>query len=110
MSATRLTTKRVEKPRGRINLWPGFGSVVPGGATVGEIWFEAPSDPELLIKYLFTSEKLSIQDHPDDMAARARGYPRGKDEAWVELAADPRASIAIGTEGRQSRTFGHFCR
>ena len=97
MTATRLTTKRVEKPWGRISLWPGFDSVVPGGAPVGEIWFEAPGDPQLLIKYLFTSEKLSIQVHPDDMAARARGYPRGKDEAWVVLAADPHATIAIGT-------------
>jgi mannose-6-phosphate isomerase len=99
MPAIRLETKRVEKPWGRNTLWPGFGDVPAGGAPVGEIWFEAPGDgdPELLVKYLFTSEKLSIQVHPDDAAARARGYPRGKDEAWVVLAADPHATIAIGT-------------
>jgi mannose-6-phosphate isomerase len=98
MPATRLTTKRVEKPWGRRDLWPGFDDVPPGGEPVGEIWFEAPApDPELLVKYLFTSEKLSIQVHPDDEAARAKGYPRGKDEAWVVLAAEPDASIAIGT-------------
>ena len=44
----------------------------------------APS-AELLVKYLFTSERLSIQVHPDDAAARARGYARGKDEAWYVL-------------------------
>jgi mannose-6-phosphate isomerase len=55
------------------------------------------SGPELLIKYLFTSDRLSVQVHPDDATAREHGYARGKDEAWVVLAADPHASIAIGT-------------
>ena len=108
MSAIRLTTKRVEKPWGRTELWPGFENVEPGGKPIGEVWFEAPKDadgkdPELLIKYLFTSEKLSVQVHPDDAAARAAGYPRGKDEAWVVLAADPHATIAIGTLSPISR-------
>lgn len=102
MTVTRLTTKRVAKPWGRHDLWPAFDPVPDGGDPIGEIWFElpgtAPGDsPELLIKYLFTSARLSIQDHPDDAAARASGYPRGKDEAWVILDAEPHASIAIGT-------------
>ncbi|WP_404710794.1 class I mannose-6-phosphate isomerase [Sphingomonas sp. MMS24-J13] len=104
MSAIRLTTKRVEKPWGRDTLWPGFPDVAPGGEPVGEVWFEVPGEkdgttggPELLIKYLFTSDKLSVQVHPDDKDAQARGYPRGKDEAWVVLDAEPHASIAIGT-------------
>src|SRR3546814_14185834 len=69
------------------------------GEPVGEIWFQMPdgSEPELLVKYLFTSENLSIQVHPDDEGAKARGYPRGKDEAWVVLEADPGATIALGT-------------
>ncbi|WP_157218856.1 class I mannose-6-phosphate isomerase [Flavisphingomonas formosensis] len=105
MPATRLTTKRVEKPWGRRDLWPGFGDVPAGGDPVGEIWFEDPrgGDPVLLIKYLFTSEKLSVQVHPDDAEARARGYPRGKDEAWVVLSAEPHATIAIGTLQVMSR-------
>ncbi|WP_174273818.1 class I mannose-6-phosphate isomerase [Sphingomonas bacterium] len=104
MTATRLTTKRVEKPWGRRDLWPAFDSVPEGGAPVGEIWFEVPGEqdgttdgPELLIKYLFTSDRLSVQVHPDDAAARAKGYPRGKSEAWVILDADAHASIALGT-------------
>ena len=97
MSATRLITKRVEKPWGRFDLWRGFANA-EGKEPIGEIWFEQPGggDPELLVKYLFTSERLSIQVHPDDAAARAKGYPRGKDEAWVVLAAEPHACIAIG--------------
>lgn len=98
MPATRLITKRVEKPWGRFDLWPGFANA-EGKEPIGEIWFEQPGggDPELLVKYLFTSERLSIQVHPDDAAARAKGYPRGKDEAWLILAAEPHACIAIGT-------------
>ncbi|UAK23600.1 class I mannose-6-phosphate isomerase [Sphingomonas nostoxanthinifaciens] len=104
MTATRLTTKRVEKPWGRRDLWPAFDSVPEGGDPVGEIWFEVPGQkdgdpngPQLLIKYLFTSDKLSVQVHPTDAQAQSKGFPRGKDEAWVILDAEPRASIALGT-------------
>lgn len=103
MPAQRLTTLRVEKPWGRHTLWPGFGNVPEGGAAVGEIWFDASAcfapgtDPELMVKYLFTSERLSIQVHPDDAAAQAAGYKRGKDEAWLVLDAEPESTIALGT-------------
>src|ERR1044072_1352331 len=49
-----------------------------------------------MIKYLFTSERLLIQVHPDDVLARANGHKRGKDEAWVVLATEPDAQIGIG--------------
>lgn len=105
MPANRLTTLRVEKPWGRHDLWPGFGDVPEGSAPVGEIWFDAGpgADPELLVKYLFTCERLSIQVHPDDAAAQAAGYKRGKDEAWLVLAAEPDATIALGTREVTSR-------
>lgn len=105
MAAIRLVTHRVEKPWGRRRLWHGFEDVPPGGAPVGEIWFQHPGgeEPELLVKYLFTSDRLSIQVHPDDAAARAAGYPRGKDEAWLVLAAEPGATIALGTREVMSR-------
>ena len=98
MTALRLITRRVEKPWGRHDLLPAFGHVAEGDDAVGEIWFEDPhgSDAELLIKYLFTSEKLSIQVHPDDAMARRQGHMRGKDEAWLVLEADPGATIGIG--------------
>ena len=97
MTAVRLTTKSVGKPWGRRKLWPGF-EAQETGEPIGEIWFqdETGSKTELLVKYLFTSEKLSIQVHPDDAQARARGFPRGKDEAWLILAAEPDSTIALG--------------
>jgi mannose-6-phosphate isomerase len=104
MSAVRLTIKRVEKPWGRRDLWHAFHPVPAGGDPIGEIWFEVPGEkdgtsegPELLIKYLFTSDRLSVQVHPNDATALKQGYPRGKDEAWVILRAEPHASIALGT-------------
>lgn len=98
MTVTRLETRRVEKPWGRRDIPAAFGAVDEGAEPVGEVWFEDPrgTEPELLIKYLFTSERLSIQVHPGDEAARAAGYPRGKDEAWVVLRAEPDATIGIG--------------
>jgi len=99
MPANRLDTHRVEKPWGRHRLWPGFEDPAPDAEPIGEIWFQSPGDaaPDLLIKYLFTSEKLSVQVHPDDVQAQARGLPRGKDECWLILAAEPDSTIAIGT-------------
>jgi mannose-6-phosphate isomerase len=98
MTAMLLPTRRVAKPWGRRKLWPGFDDAAPDEGPIGEIWFSSAQsdDPELLVKYLFTSEKLSVQVHPDDEAARARGYPRGKDEAWLVLAAEPESTIALG--------------
>lgn len=105
MASIRLSTIRVEKPWGRYRLWPGFDDPAPDVAPIGEIWFDAPTgkEPDLLVKYLFTSERLSIQVHPDDAQARARGLARGKDEAWVILAAEPGATIALGTVRPVSR-------
>jgi mannose-6-phosphate isomerase len=100
MPATKLSTIRINKPWGRHVLWPGFEDAPADGEPVGEIWYkvaDSAPEPELLVKYLFTSERLSIQVHPDDNAARAAGYPRGKDEAWLILAAEPDATIALGT-------------
>jgi mannose-6-phosphate isomerase len=99
MACLHLSTIRVEKPWGRRQLWAGFADPAPDEPPVGEIWFDVPAarDAELLVKYLFTSERLSIQVHPDDAQARARGFARGKDEAWVILDALPGATIALGT-------------
>lgn len=98
MPVRKLSTIRVEKPWGRHRLWPGFNDPAAEAQPVGEVWFDLPGqDPELLVKYLFTSERLSIQVHPDDEQARAQGFPRGKDEAWVILDAEDDARIALGT-------------
>lgn len=98
MPATKLTNHRVEKPWGRHDLAPLFDNPPAGAPAVGEIWYDDPSAKprDLLIKYLFTSERLSVQVHPDDTAAQARGFPRGKDEAWIILSAEPDSTIALG--------------
>ena len=100
MPATLLQTHRVEKPWGRHDLWPGFDDQPADQPPIGEIWFQEPGDtkPDLLIKYLFTAQHLSVQDHPDDAQAHARGLPRGKDECWNILAARPESTIALGTK------------
>lgn len=93
----RLREHRVTKPWGRTDIPPQFGAT--SGERLGEIWFQRDdgrTDDPLLVKYLFTSDRLSVQVHPDDSAAHAAGHPRGKDEAWVVLDAEPGARIGIG--------------
>lgn len=93
----KLTTKIVDKPWGRCGIDPRFG--VDADRQVGEIWFEPPAgrDLDVMVKYLFTTERLSIQVHPDDETARKRGHPRGKDECWIVLDAAEDAELGIGT-------------
>ena len=100
MSATLLHPRRVEKSWGRHDLGFGFGDVARSDAPVGEVWFQESGDTksEVLIKYLFTGERLSVQVHPNDDQAQARGLPRGKDECWIILEAKPGATIALGPE------------
>jgi mannose-6-phosphate isomerase len=97
LGVRRLASRHVERIWGRRDL---AGAFAPPGETgsepIGELWFEDAADADLLVKYLFTSERLSIQVHPDDAAARAQGYKRGKDEAWYVLSAEPGAVIGLG--------------
>jgi mannose-6-phosphate isomerase len=96
MGARKLVTRQIGKVWGRRDLPPAFGPVP--GEPVGEIWFEDSSSEEhaLLVKYLFTSEHISIQVHPDDASARAAGHPCGKEEAWLIVDAEPGAVIGMG--------------
>lgn len=88
-----LPIRTVEKPWGRDELPPPFHA--PADTRVGEIWFEPPPQlDDLLVKYLFTSEKLSVQVHPRNADAPAGS--RGKEECWLILDADPGAALAIG--------------
>jgi len=92
-----LATRIVDKPWGRRGIDPRFH--VDPQRQVGEIWFEPPADRPLdvMVKYLFTTERLSVQVHPGDATARERGYPRGKDECWIVLDAADDAELGIGT-------------
>lgn len=79
----KLTPRYVEKPWGRTRLPAMFEP--PAGKRIGEVWFEGGSELPLLAKYLFTSERLSIQNHPPS-----------KHECWLVLEAEPGAILGLG--------------
>lgn len=91
-----LPTRSVEKPWGRAILPAPF--VAEGGAKIGEIWFEPPPElPELLVKFIFTSEKLSIQCHPSNTQTQIAGIGKqGKEECWLVIDAEPDAVLGVG--------------
>jgi mannose-6-phosphate isomerase len=90
----KLERRYVEKPWGRTQLPPMFDA--PAGERIGEVWFTGGAELPLLAKYIFTSERLSIQVHPDDAQARARGLAQGKSECWTILDAEPGATLGLG--------------
>lgn len=90
----KLEQRFVEKPWGRTELPPMFDA--PEGKRVGEVWFTGGGDLPLLAKYIFTSERLSVQVHPNDEQARARGLGQGKSECWYILDAEPGATLGLG--------------
>jgi len=80
------------------------------GKTLAEAWrempaewrgaqFAKPGDFPLLVKFIFPTDKLSIQVHPDDAYAsvheKAAGG-RGKTEMWHVVSAEPGASLLVG--------------
>lgn len=91
-----LPIRQVEKPWGKDVLPAPF--TAPEGQRIGEIWFEPPAElPELLVKYIFTSEKLSVQVHPSDAQTMAKGIgAQGKEECWFIIDAEPGATLGIG--------------
>lgn len=97
-----LPTREVEKPWGKDVLPAPFAA--PEGQRIGEIWFEPPAAlPELLVKYIFTSEALSVQVHPTDAQTIAKGLGRqGKEECWLIVAAEPGATLGIGFDAEIS--------
>jgi len=82
------------------------------GKTLAEAWrglpadwrgtnFAAPVDFPLLLKFIFPTDKLSIQVHPDDTYAsiheKASGG-RGKTEMWHVVSAQKGASLLAGLQ------------
>src|SRR5678816_2288188 len=79
---TRLTPRLVPKVWGSTHLQPWYANAAQ---KIGEVWFESDPRPPLLVKFLFTTENLSVRVHPE-----------GKTEMWHILAAEPGAKIAAG--------------
>jgi mannose-6-phosphate isomerase len=87
--AVRLSVRLVERVWGRTNLAPWYAEAA---RPIGEAWFTYPEELPLLVKLIFTNERLSVQVHPDD----GEDGPRGKTEMWHILEAEPGATIALG--------------
>jgi len=80
------------------------------GMSLGEAWRYMPvewrgercaatQDFPLLVKFIFPTDKLSIQVHPDDQYAskhEAAAGGRGKTEMWHVVSAEPDAQVFIG--------------
>lgn len=94
----RLPTRFLEKVWGTPDLLPWFPT---SDKKIGEVWFEA--DLPLLVKFVFTSERLSVQVHPNNDFAAAHEDSFGKTEMWYVMRADPGARIAIGFRESISR-------
>lgn len=88
MKIRRLNSKALEKVWGTPETEPWYPR---SGRKTGEVWFSAPEEPRLLVKFLFTSESLSVQVHPGDSASGP-----GKTEMWHVLRAAPGARLALG--------------
>lgn len=96
-------------------VWTAMDAIVAGGPatgrTLGELVVAEPAALlgerglavtggrplfPLLIKLIDAAENLSIQVHPDDVAAGQDGDRLGKTEAWHVLAAEPGAGLYVG--------------
>lgn len=91
--------RRLE-PRFVERVWGG--PLLPlSGLRIGEVWFDGGP---LLIKFLFTTEPLSVQVHPDDAYAAAHeGGSAGKTEMWHVLSATPDAWLQLGFDRVRTR-------
>jgi len=91
----RLKTAFHEKLWGVTALEPWFR---PSKEKIGEVWFSNPgAEPlPLLVKMIFTSDRLSVQVHPGDTYALAHEGSRGKTEMWYVLRAESGAQLAAG--------------
>jgi mannose-6-phosphate isomerase len=115
-----------ERVWGRESLAPYYSSASGVNKRIGEIWFTfsendtalgkplreviseysgilgAGAHPEhadvcpLLVKLIFTTERLSVQVHPDDEYAREHHGCLGKTEAWYVMDTQPPGEVAVG--------------
>lgn len=77
-SPRRLASRLVERPWG------------------GEVWYTDDPELPLLVKFIYTHERLSVQVHPPDGYAAQHHQCRGKTEMWHIVSAAPGARLALG--------------
>ncbi|MDR6903685.1 class I mannose-6-phosphate isomerase [Rhizobium miluonense] len=99
MTFDHASVRTTLKPWGRLDLGR-WASNQRQDSAIGEVSFDYSEaggpDRLLLLKLLFTAEKLSIQVHPDDAVAKSMGMESGKSEAWYVLEAEEGAQVAVG--------------
>jgi mannose-6-phosphate isomerase len=88
-----------ERVWGRKSLEPFFHQAFE--KPIGEVWFDCGCP--ILVKLLFTSDRLSVQVHPDDEYAQRHHGSLGKTEAWYVLDAQPPGEVAVGFKRPISR-------
>jgi mannose-6-phosphate isomerase len=98
MHPQRMAPLFLEKIWGATALEPWFPN---SSSKIGEAWYHFEGSP-ILVKFLFTTEKLSVQVHPDDAYAQAHERSLGKTEMWHILRAEPGATVALGFKERIS--------
>ncbi len=87
----RLAPEFHERVWGVTDLTPLFPHAAKGGGSkLGEAWFTSQPPLPILVKFLFTSDKLSVQVHPDGE------WGGGKTEMWRIIRCEPGATIALG--------------
>lgn len=96
----RLETDAYEKIWGTAHTGPWHAN--PAGIAIGEVWFRT-REVKLLIKFLFTAEKLSVQVHPGDEYALEHEKSLGKTEMWHVLRSTREAQIAGGLKRAVTR-------
>ena len=114
-----------ERVWGRESLAPFFPDQ-PRNNPIGEVWFtftenvtslgknlgdllrgepallgtagdaQHPGICPILVKLLFTTERLSVQVHPDDEYAEKHHGSLGKTEAWYVMDSQPPGEVAVG--------------
>jgi mannose-6-phosphate isomerase len=72
-----------------------------GAELCGSSW--SADDFPFLAKFLFTSDWLSMQVHPDDDYAERHEHSRGKTEAWYVIEREDNARIALGLAAGTTR-------
>lgn len=98
MKPVAMSRTFLDKVWGTPDLAPWYES---HGRKIGEVWFGTEGEPlPLLMKLIFTSERLSVQVHPGDDYAGRHENSRGKTEMWHVLRAGPGAALACGLKQR----------
>lgn len=97
-----LATHVVKKPWGVLS--PKFAASHCCDERIGELHFQSPPQmSELLVKFIFSNESLSVQVHPTDEQAKRLGHGAfGKDECWLVTDAAEDARVAIGLNQKLS--------